>query len=121
MKDNAHLFGPTKDYFDQQTKDSMSQFHILLKQISQLQQTVVFVIDSCEGLISHDRQLFKELLKLVLAEIPKSCVVLTSTMRIKDPSEELIVVNGLDKIQAYKLFQRHANRVIEIKEQNALL
>lgn len=77
---------------------------------------MVFVIDSCEGLISSDKMMFKSVLKLILAEIPKSSVVLTSTMRIKDDCENVIVIDGLSQRNAFQLFKDHCQRVIEVKE-----
>lgn len=70
VKNNSRLFGPSKDFFENQTKDCMGMFMLVLKQIRQLEQTVVFIVDSCEGLIDKDKQMFRQVLKLILAEIP---------------------------------------------------
>lgn len=82
---------------------------------------VVFVIDSCEGLIANDKHTFKQLIQLVINEVNNCNIILTTTMRIKDSHEVLIVIDGLQKQHALNLFLKHADRVIEIKEQEALL
>lgn len=51
--------------------------------------------------------MFKSVLKLILAEIPKSSVVMTSTMRLKDDCEKVQVIDGLDKRNAFLLFKDH--------------
>jgi hypothetical protein len=43
-------------------------------------------------------------------------VIISSTVRIKDPDEELIVIEPLDKKHSINLFLQHTNRVIEPKE-----
>ena len=75
---------------------------------------VVFVIDSCENLIENDRHSFKEVIKIILSEISQANIVLTTTMRIKDPNEELIVVDGLAPRHAFNLFVKNANRIITL-------
>ena len=82
---------------------------------------VVFVIDSCDNLIENDKHSFKHLIRLILSEISQSNIILTTTMRIKDSNEELIVVDGLSPRHAYNLFNTNANRIISIKEQDSLL
>lgn len=69
VKNNPHVFGPSKDFFERQTKDCMGTFYLVLRQIQLLEQTVVFVIDGCESLIENDKQMFKSTIKLILAEI----------------------------------------------------
>ena len=56
------------------------------------------------------------MLNLIITIIPKASIILTSTVRIKEGNEQLIVVDGLDKINAYKLFCEHANRQIDLRE-----
>lgn len=94
----------------------LSVFRLILNTINQLAEMVVFIIDSCDKLIENDKHSFKQLILLILSEISLSNIVLTTTMRIKDSNEELIVVDGLNPRHAYNLFNNNANRIIPIKE-----
>ena len=79
------------------------------------------MIESCEGLIESQKSEFKHLLEYLLAQVELCKIVLTSTMRLKDSNEELIVVEGLTPQHTIALFRRAAQRVITIKEEEELL
>ena len=114
------MFGPCKDYFNGTNVDVLSVFRLILNTINQIAEMVVFVIDSGDSLIYNDKYSFKHLILLILSEISQSNIVLTTTMRIKDSNEELIVVDGLAPRHAYNLFNNNANRIIPIRETEAL-
>ena len=121
VKENPQLFGPCKDYFEGKNIDVLSIFRLILNTINQLAEMVVFVIDSCDNLIEKDKYAFKHLIRLILSDISQSNIVLTTTMRIKDSNEELIVVDGLAPRHALNLFNNNANRIISIRETDALM
>jgi len=62
-EDNEHLFSwRKKQIFEDMNKDCLTTFKRVIKQLSSLGQTIIFIIENCEGLIEHSKNEFRELL-----------------------------------------------------------
>jgi len=122
IEENEHLFGwQKKDIYEEMNRDCFCIFRKVVKQLSQLGSTIVFIIENCEGLIKNVKQEFKDILTYLQKEVELCKIVLTTTMRLKDSNEELMIVNGLSPQHALALFRKSAKRTISIKEEEELL
>lgn len=121
IDENQYLFGmQQKEISDELNKDCLSSFKKVIKQLGQLNTTIIFIIENCEGLIEHQVSEFKEILSFIQKEAEMSKIVLTSTMRLKDSNEDLIVIDGLNAQQSVTLFRQATHRLITIKEEQEL-